>query len=269
MRFDALIFDFDGVLLESEWAGNAQIADWLTARGHPTSVEESMREFMGLAGLDFLGAIERWIGRAAARRLPCRPRRGGCAGDRRGARGGRRRGRLHPRACRRRCPRRSARPARPTGSTAISRNLGLEGAFGEMIFSGREHVARGKPAPDLYLHAAAALGVPIERTRDHRGFAGRRRRRARLGRDGDRPRRRPPLPARPRGAAARARASATSPAISTRSRALAGLELVPAAVALGGEIGAVVGARAGFERHPLGHLDPSALERRRPSGDCW
>ena len=32
-----------------------------------------------------------------------------------------------------------------------------------MIFSGREHVARGKPAPDLYLHAAAALGVPIER----------------------------------------------------------------------------------------------------------
>ena len=32
-----------------------------------------------------------------------------------------------------------------------------------MIFSGREHVARGKPAPDLYLHAAAALGVPIDR----------------------------------------------------------------------------------------------------------
>ena len=24
MRFDALIFDFDGVLLESEWAGNEQ-----------------------------------------------------------------------------------------------------------------------------------------------------------------------------------------------------------------------------------------------------
>jgi beta-phosphoglucomutase-like phosphatase (HAD superfamily) len=32
-----------------------------------------------------------------------------------------------------------------------------------MIFSGREHVVRGKPAPDLYLHAAAALRVPIER----------------------------------------------------------------------------------------------------------
>ena len=64
MRVDALLFDFDGVLLESEWAGNKQIADWLTRIGHPTSVEDSMREFMGLAGLDFIGAIERWIGRA-------------------------------------------------------------------------------------------------------------------------------------------------------------------------------------------------------------
>ncbi len=43
-------------------------------------------------------------------------------------------------------------------------NLGLGDAFGEMIFSGREHVARGKPAPDLYRHAAAALGVPIAET---------------------------------------------------------------------------------------------------------
>jgi beta-phosphoglucomutase-like phosphatase (HAD superfamily) len=33
-----------------------------------------------------------------------------------------------------------------------------------MIFSGREHVARGKPAPDLYLLAAARLGVDIGRT---------------------------------------------------------------------------------------------------------
>ena len=36
-----------------------------------------MREFMGLAGADFIGAIERWIGRTAAGRFPCRPRGGG------------------------------------------------------------------------------------------------------------------------------------------------------------------------------------------------
>ena len=37
MRFAALLFDFDGVLIESEYAGNKQIADWLTAIGHPTT----------------------------------------------------------------------------------------------------------------------------------------------------------------------------------------------------------------------------------------
>ncbi len=34
---------------------------------------------------------------------------------------------------------------------------------GDHIYSGKEHVANGKPAPDLYLYGAAQLGVPIER----------------------------------------------------------------------------------------------------------
>ena len=162
MRFDGLILDFDGVLLESEWAGNKQIADWLTAKGHPTSVEDSMRAFMGLAGLDFLGAIERWIGgpvpedfHAARAEEDERAIAEGVeevAGAVRFVRGlppG------HPKAI---CSSSSSHWVR-----SHLANLGLEEAFGEMIFSGREHVARGKPAPDLYLHAAAALGVPIGR----------------------------------------------------------------------------------------------------------
>jgi len=40
-------------------------------------------------------------------------------------------------------------------------HLGLVEAFGTHIYSGREHVERGKPAPDLYLHAAGQLEVPI------------------------------------------------------------------------------------------------------------
>src|SRR5689334_12213160 len=63
MKYDALILDLDGVLLESEYAGNKQIADWLTDAGHPTSVEDAMHHFMGLAGTAFIAAIERWIGR--------------------------------------------------------------------------------------------------------------------------------------------------------------------------------------------------------------
>jgi beta-phosphoglucomutase-like phosphatase (HAD superfamily) len=162
VRFEALIFDFDGVLVESEWVGNKQIADWLTAHGHPTSVEESMREFMGLAGADFIGAIERWIGRT----LPAHFHADREAEDERVMEQGV--GEVAGAVA----FVRSLPPALPraicssSSSAWVRRHLqhiGLDGAFGAMIFSGREHVARGKPAPDLYLHAAAALGVPIRR----------------------------------------------------------------------------------------------------------
>ncbi len=47
------------------------------------------------------------------------------------------------------------------GHAKIRRNLALTGLadrFGDRIFSG-EDVVHGKPAPDLFLHAAAAMGV--------------------------------------------------------------------------------------------------------------
>jgi len=162
VKFDALIFDFDGVLLESEWAGNKQIADYLTARGHPTSVEESMREFMGLAGRDFLGAIERWIGG----NLPDDFHAARAEEDARAIAEGLEevRGAV---AFIRGLPADLPKAICSSSSThwieSHLSHLGLEGAFGDKIFSGREHVERGKPAPDLYLHAATALGVPIGR----------------------------------------------------------------------------------------------------------
>lgn len=162
MRFDALIFDFDGVLLESEHAGNAQLAQWLTLSGHPTSVEQAMDQFMGLAGLDFLGAVERWIGRA----VPDDFHKARAAEDARAIAEGIAavEGAV---AFVRGLPPELPKAICSSSSThwieSHLRNLGLEGVFGGMIFSGREHVARGKPAPDLYLHAAAALRVPIER----------------------------------------------------------------------------------------------------------
>ena len=42
--FDAIIFDFDGVLLESEFEGNRMLAELLTELGHETSVEEAIRQ---------------------------------------------------------------------------------------------------------------------------------------------------------------------------------------------------------------------------------
>jgi HAD superfamily hydrolase (TIGR01509 family) len=162
MRFEGLIFDFDGVLLESEWAGNKQIADWLTAIGHPTSVEDSMREFMGLAGLDFIGAIERWIGRA----VPDDFHDARAQEDERAIAEGVEEvagAVAFIRGLPADLPKAICSSSSSHWIESHLANLGLEGVFAGMIFSGREHVARGKPAPDLYLHAAAALGVDIAR----------------------------------------------------------------------------------------------------------
>jgi HAD superfamily hydrolase (TIGR01509 family) len=162
MRVDGLILDFDGVLLESEWAGNAQLADWLTRAGHPTSVAQAMDEFMGLAGSDFIAAIERWIGRP----IPADFHEARAEEDARAIAEG------IEEVAGAVAFVRALPPALPKAVCSSSSthwveshlaNLGLAGAFGDMIFSGREHVARGKPAPDLYLHAAEALRVPIGR----------------------------------------------------------------------------------------------------------
>lgn len=162
MKLDAIIFDFDGVLLESEAAGNRQIADYLTSIGHPTTPEDSMANFMGLAGADFLGAIERWIGGA----IPGSFHEARAVEDRRALDEGlpavagaiRFVENLPPDL-----PRAIASSSSTRWIETHLTHLGIREAFGANIFSGREHVTRGKPAPDLYLHAAAALGVDIAR----------------------------------------------------------------------------------------------------------
>jgi beta-phosphoglucomutase-like phosphatase (HAD superfamily) len=161
VRFSGLILDFDGVLIESEYVGNKQIADYLTAIGHPTTPEESMREFMGLADADFHAAIARWIGRpvpegfhAARRAEDERVLREGLA-EVAGAV-----------AFVETLPPALPRAIASSSSTHWIRShldhLKIAHHF-PLIFSGREHVARGKPNPDLYLHAAAAMDVAIEK----------------------------------------------------------------------------------------------------------
>jgi HAD superfamily hydrolase (TIGR01509 family) len=150
------------VLLESEWAGNAQIADFLTRAGHPTSVEEAMHHFMGLAGQEFHTAIENWIGRP----LPDGFAEARAEEDRRALEEGVAEvagAVAFVRSLPPDLPRAVASSSSSEWVRTHLRHLGLEQAFGDRIFSGREHVARGKPAPDLYLHAAAAIGVPIGR----------------------------------------------------------------------------------------------------------
>lgn len=162
MKFDALIFDFDGVLLESEFAGNRHLAELLTDLGHTTSVEEALQHYTGLSGRDFIAAIEVRIGAS----LPSEFHGRRAEEDARVLREG-----LEAvagaidfvRALPPELPRAVASSSRTDWIVTHLDHLGLRDAFGDKIFSGREHVTRGKPAPDIYLHAADALGVDITR----------------------------------------------------------------------------------------------------------
>jgi HAD superfamily hydrolase (TIGR01509 family) len=160
VRFAAILFDFDGVLIESEFIGNKHIADYLTSIGHPTTPEQSMANFMGYAGKDFLDRVEAWIGRAlpedffATREIEDARVMAEGIGEVAGAV-----------AFVRSLPADLPKAVVSSSSTRWIRrhleHLGLSDAFGEHLYSGREHVERGKPQPDLYLFAADKLGVAI------------------------------------------------------------------------------------------------------------
>jgi len=159
---DALILDFDGVLLESEYAGNRHLAELLTELGHPTGVEDALTHFSGLSGADFLAAIEARIGATLPPEF--HQRRG--EEDARVLREG-----LTAvagavdfvRALPPELPKAVASSSTVEWIATHLGHLGLRDAFGGHLYSGAQHVARGKPAPDLYWHAAAQLGVPIGR----------------------------------------------------------------------------------------------------------
>ncbi len=176
-----LLFDFDGVLIESEFAGNRQLAEWLTDAGYPTTPADSMANFMGLAGPDFRKAIEAWIGGP----IPASFDAARDAEDARAMAEGSMRWPV-PSPSFARCPpicrARSSRPARRAGSAATSTISGSPTRSATIIYSGREHVTRGKPAPDLYWHGALRRSACRSRRARSSRIPGRRHRRGRVRR---------------------------------------------------------------------------------------
>jgi len=161
-RFDAIIFDFDGVLLESEFEGNRQLAELLTDLGHRTTTEQAIEHFVGLSGPQFIAAIEERIGGPLPPEFHDRRKEQSVRALREGVRAVA--GAvdfvlsLPPDL-----PKAVASSSSTRWLTGHLAHLGLTDAFGRHVYSGREHVERGKPAPDLYLHAARELGIAIER----------------------------------------------------------------------------------------------------------
>jgi HAD superfamily hydrolase (TIGR01509 family) len=162
-RFEAIIFDFDGVILESEYALNVTLARMLTELGHNHSVEDALSHYVGLSGKDFVQAVEGRIGARLPREFHDRMKDESVRAMKEGidAVAG---AVEFVRSLPAELPKAVASSSSTRWIRAHLEHLGLAAAFGEHVYSGREHVERGKPAPDIYLYAAARLGADIGRS---------------------------------------------------------------------------------------------------------
>jgi HAD superfamily hydrolase (TIGR01509 family) len=162
-NFDAIIFDFDGVLLESEFEGNRQLAELLTDLGHRHSVEDALERYVGLAGKDFFATIEKHIGEPLPPAFFERRKGQSIRALQEGVRAV-----VGAVDFVRSLPPDLPRAVASSSSTRWLHghldHLGLRDAFGDHVYSGNEHVERGKPEPDLYLYAASQLGADIRRS---------------------------------------------------------------------------------------------------------
>ena len=151
-----IVFDFDGVVADSEILANAVLAEYVTELGTPMTLEATMRTFMGKRAEDVLATISSTTGSAAGSAIAAELTRRTLARFRIGLReipGVR--GYLAAFPDMKRCIASSSSPDRLAACLEI---LDLASAFGEHVYSA-SLVPRGKPHPDLFLHAAARLGV--------------------------------------------------------------------------------------------------------------
>jgi HAD superfamily hydrolase (TIGR01509 family) len=157
--FDAVLFDCDGVLVDSEPITNRVLAEMLGELGWQLTLQEAMRTFTGKAVKDETALIETMTGFTVTPDWLAEFReRRNAALDRElveiaGA----------PAAVRSLHASTAGRIACASGADRYKVRLqldkiGLLDAFEDRIFSGHE-TPRSKPAPDVYLAAAAALGV--------------------------------------------------------------------------------------------------------------
>jgi HAD superfamily hydrolase (TIGR01509 family) len=153
-----IIFDCDGVLVDSEPIAHGLLAQMMTDLGNPISTAESIQKFTGRSLADTLPLIEDVLGRSIPNQM------------------GQHYSRLLLERLRRdltpiagvkeavtmlnypRCVASSSPLERIRLSLEVA---GLASLFGSNIFSATQ-VTHGKPAPDLYLFAAIRMAVAPE-----------------------------------------------------------------------------------------------------------
>jgi HAD superfamily hydrolase (TIGR01509 family) len=158
MRYDLVIFDNDGVLVDSEPISNAILASYLTELGHPTTYAESLRDYMGAAmhrvhdlvaerggkplPVDFDESFHRRLFAAFQQELEPVP---GVVD-------------VLAKLTSDGIPYCVASSGSHERIRAGHLKTGLDEWFEEEWLFSSEDVGKGKPAPDLYLHAAQQMG---------------------------------------------------------------------------------------------------------------
>lgn len=159
MRFKGVIFDFDGVIADSETLLNQTLADGLTTIGLSTSLDDSLRDYSGKRWADILCMIEgrlgrelpssfigqkiEWLGQKVMRESKPVP------------------GIEAFLSISHRLPRAIASSGDQLWIKPTLARFGFTDHFGEHVYSttGLEH---GKPHPEIYLLAAQKLGIAPE-----------------------------------------------------------------------------------------------------------
>jgi HAD superfamily hydrolase (TIGR01509 family) len=156
MLFEAIIFDFDGVIVDSEVVANAALAEVLTAAGHALTADEAIDRYSGLRWVD----CHRRIVEESGLDLDC-DRLGEAVDAAVAARAGEIlaiegiEAFLESQGHRRLA---IASSSETQWLETMLGRLGLASHFEGRLFSAAGF-ARGKPHPDIYLHAAARLEV--------------------------------------------------------------------------------------------------------------
>ena len=153
--FELIIFDCDGVLIDSEVIANRVHAEALTALGYTMTTRDMIDRFAGMSDAAMYALIERELGRPIPAGHPDEVKSAILAAFTRELRPIAGVAEVLAAIGTPRCVASSSAPERLRHSLQCA---GLYDHFAPHVFSA-SMVARGKPAPDLFLFAAAQLGV--------------------------------------------------------------------------------------------------------------
>ena len=162
-NLELAIFDCDGVLVDSETISNEVLAKMLTEEGLSTTLAESRRDYQGLLLADILADAEAKLGRTLPAGWLEQYERERSTAFREG---------LRPIAG----VAQAVKRIREAGvavcvasqgkleKTRLSLQItGLDDLFGDDALFSAYQVPRGKPHPDLFLHAAQTMGASPSR----------------------------------------------------------------------------------------------------------